>query len=101
MVTRQPGWSAPGASRAASLSEAMALCGDEAQAWVIGGAQLYAQALALADTTEVTEIDSDFEGDVFAPELGAKWEEVAREAHTSASGLNFSFATYRKKNAGV
>ena len=100
VVTRQPDWNAPGASRAASLSEAMALCGDQAQAWVIGGAQLYAQALALADTAEVTEIDSDFEGDVFAPELGAQWEEVAHEAHISASGLNFSFATYRNTQAG-
>ena len=100
VVTRRPDWNASGASRAASLSEAMALCGDQAQAWVIGGAQLYAQALALADTAEVTEIDSDFEGDVFAPELGAQWEEVARETHTSASGLTFSFATYHNTRAG-
>jgi dihydrofolate reductase len=101
VITRQPDWNTPGASRAASLSEAMALCGNQAQAWVIGGAQLYAQALALADTAEVTEIDSDFEGDAFAPELGTQWEEVAREAHTSASGLNFSFATYRRRKTGV
>ena len=100
VVSRQAGWTAPGASRAASLSEAVALCGTQPMAWVIGGAQLYAQALTIADTAEVTEIDSDFEGDVFAPKLGAQWEEVAREASTSAGGLNFSFATYRNKQAG-
>ena len=101
VVTRQADWNAPGATRAASLDEAVALCAAQPRAWVIGGAQLYAQALAAADTAEVTEIEADFEGDAFAPELGGHWREAAREAHTSASGLNFSFATYRKKNAGV
>ena len=100
VVTRQADWNAPGALRAASLQEAIALCAAQPRAWVIGGAQLYAQALALADTAEVTEIDADFEGDAFAPELGAQWEEMARESHASANGPGFSFATYRNTQAG-
>jgi dihydrofolate reductase len=100
VVTRQADWNAPGALRAASLDDAIALCAAQSRAWVIGGAQLYAQALAMADTAEVTEIDADFEGDAFAPEFGAKWEEIARASHTSANGLTFSFATYRNTEAG-
>lgn len=100
VVTRQAYWNAPGALRAASLDEAIALCAAQPRAWVIGGAQLYAQALALADTVEVTEIDTDFKGDAFAPELGAQWEETTRESHASENGLAFSFATYRNTQAG-
>lgn len=97
VVTRQPQWQAPGAERAGSLEAALALCaGDDApeQVWVIGGAQLYAQALAFARVAEVTEIDRDYEGDAFAPTLGRGWREARRAPHTSASGIPFSFVTY-------
>ncbi|TAG35408.1 MAG: dihydrofolate reductase [Polaromonas sp.] len=96
VVTRQAGWRAAGASVANSLQGAIAQCGNVAQVWVIGGAQIYAAAEPLADRIEVTQIAQDFEGDAFAPVLGARWVEVAREAHTSCSGLNFSFITYNK-----
>ena len=42
----------------------------------------------------VTEIDADFEGDAFAPKFGAQWTEIARDPHTSSTGLGFSFVTY-------
>jgi dihydrofolate reductase len=100
VVTRQPDWRADGALRAASLQEALALCGEAPQAWVTGGADLYRQALPLADTAEVTLIDADFEGDAHAPELGPDWREVARAPHISAGGLPFSFITYRKTPRG-
>ena len=96
VITRQPHWQAEGALRAATLEEAMALAGDAAQAWVTGGAEIYRLALPLADTVLVTEIDADYEGDTFAPELGPEWREVARERHSSAAGLGYSFVTLRK-----
>ena len=96
VVTRQPGWEAPGASVANSIEDSIGQCGNVAQAWVIGGAQIYAAAEPLADRIEVTEIAQDFEGDAFAPTLGAQWMEVARESHVSSNGLNFSFITYNK-----
>jgi dihydrofolate reductase len=95
VVTRQPDWKADGARRAASLADAIAMCGDKPQAWVIGGADIYHQALALAHTAEVTEIDADFEGDAKAPDFGAEWKELARQPHRSAAGLDYSFITYR------
>ena len=95
VVTRQPHWRADGALAAHSLQEACALCPAASNAWVIGGAEVYAQALALADSAVVTEIDADFEGDAFAPKFGSQWTEIARDLHTSPTGLNFSFVTYR------
>ncbi|MCM2252658.1 MAG: dihydrofolate reductase [Ramlibacter sp.] len=101
VVTRQAHWDAPGATRAASLPQALALCAGEARAWVIGGADVYAQALPLAHTAEVTEIDADFDGDAHAPRFGPEWRETARQRHRSANGLHYSFVTYHKGPPGA
>jgi dihydrofolate reductase len=95
VLTRHAEWQADGALRAASLEEAMGLCPAEAKVWVTGGADVYAQALPLASTAVVTEIEASFEGDAFAPRFDAAWTEVARERHVSATGLAFSFVHYR------
>ncbi|PIT73320.1 dihydrofolate reductase [Limnohabitans sp. G3-2] len=95
VITRQADWSADGASRAASIEEAMRLCGDVPDAWIMGGAEIYRQAEPLASTAVVTEIDADFDGDAFAPELGAAWQEIHRETHVGANGLPFSFVTFQ------
>ncbi len=97
VVTRQPDWQEAGAERAASLEAALALCPPDATAWVIGGAQLYAQALPLADRVEVTELHQAFDGDAHAPTLGPEWQEAAREAHTSTNGLGFSFVRFERQ----
>ena len=94
VVTRQAQWSAPGAETADSLQAAVAMCEPSAHAWVIGGADIYRQAVPLAQVAEVTEIDADFEGDAYAPQLGAGWTELAREEHTAAGGMRFAFVTY-------
>lgn len=94
VVTRQPGWQAEGARVAHSLPEALALCGKVTDAWIIGGAEIYRQALPLASTAVVTEIDASYDGDAFAPQFGPEWKETQRERHVSSTGLNFSFVTY-------
>ncbi len=96
VVTRQIDWRADGAVSANSLEAACAACPPDSTAWVIGGAELYAQALTLASTAVVTEIDADFEGDAFAPRFGSEWREVARETHLSSTGLGYSFVTHQK-----
>jgi dihydrofolate reductase len=95
VVTRQSGWQGEGARHAGSLPEALTLCPPDSDAWVIGGAEIYAQALQLAHSAVVTEIDADFEGDAFAPQFGPDWVEITRERHTSTTGLAFSFVTYQ------
>lgn len=95
VVTRQSDWQADGARRAGSIDEALRLCGDAPDAWIMGGAEIYRQAEPLASTAVVTEIDADFEGDAWAPTLGPGWTEMQRETHTAASGLGFAFVTYQ------
>jgi len=94
VVTRQSDWQAEGALRASSINEAMRLCGDVPDAWIMGGAEIYRQAEPLASTAVVTEIDADFEGDAFAPELGTGWTQIQRESHVAANGLPYSFVSF-------
>ena len=96
VVSRQPNWNEIGAQPAQSLREALQLCEQSPDVWVIGGAQLYALTEPLATTAVVTEIEQDFDGDAFAPTLGTDWRETARAHHVAASGLPFSFATYTR-----
>jgi dihydrofolate reductase len=96
VVTRQSDWQAQGAQAAASLQDALAHCSDAPDAWVIGGEQIYAQALPLAHSVVVTEIDLQVQGDAFAPELGSAWRERSRESHISATGLAYTFVNYQR-----
>jgi dihydrofolate reductase len=96
VVTRDPHWRGEGAHVAHSLQQARDLCPPGGDAWVIGGAEVYAQALPLARRVVVTEIDADFEGDAYAPALGADWHEVARESHVAGNGLRYAFVTYER-----
>ncbi|MBT2335237.1 dihydrofolate reductase [Variovorax paradoxus] len=100
VVTRQDDWKAEGAQRAGSLQEALSLC-EETQVpdvWIIGGAQIYAEAEPLAQEAVVTEIAHDYDGDAHAPELApSAWRETKRESHVSAKdGLHYSFVTYER-----
>lgn len=103
VITRQENWHETGAEPSKSLFEALSFCEQSNSGtkpapdhvWVIGGAQIYAQALPLAQRVLVTEIEADFEGDAHAPTLGPEWRETARERHTSTTGLTFSFVTYQ------
>jgi dihydrofolate reductase len=96
VVTRRPGFEAPGAHVAASLDAALALCAGEPAAFVIGGAQLYAAALPLADALELTEIHRDYDGDTrFPPFERADWREIERRPQSS-DGLRFDFVRYER-----
>ena len=85
-----------GALPAHSLREALLICEQAASAevWVIGGAQIYAQALPIAHQLVITEIDAAFDGDAFAPALDATWQETKREKLRSANGFDLCFVTY-------
>jgi dihydrofolate reductase len=101
VISRDAGWRATGALRAASLDEALGLCAGAPDVWVIGGAQIWALALARADSAQVTEIEIDVDGDTFAPHFGPQWQETARERHVSAQGVGYSFVTYQNTARGA
>ena len=96
VLTRNTDWNANGAQTAKNLREARQICEQSGRVWVIGGAEVYAQALPLADRLEITEIEAVFDGDAFAPVCSPRWRETARTRHTSSTGLAFSFVSYEK-----
>lgn len=80
VLTRDAGWSAPGAEVAQSVDEALALAGD-CEVAVIGGAEINALFLPLATRIELTEIAGHFDGDTVMPQPGPEWRETLREEH--------------------
>lgn len=98
IVTRNTHYKVEGAFIANSLQEAIALCGGDDEAFLIGGAELYQDGLKLSNKLYITEISLAVEGDAYFPEYQLEeWVESSREAHTSAQGLNFSYVTYNRK----
>lgn len=101
VVTRDPHWKAPGAERAASINAAISACRAAPQAFVIGGAQLFVDALPLADGLFVTEIDRDIEGDVVLPAFDpAAWVETSRAEQPPGGpeALPFAFVHYARRD---
>ena len=97
VISRRAGYEAPGASVAASVQAAIALCAGEPVAFVIGGAEIYAAALPLADGLVLTELDRDYEGDTRFPEWNrGEWRATRRQTHTAADGMRFDFVLYER-----
>ncbi|MCJ2182861.1 dihydrofolate reductase [Novosphingobium sp. 1949] len=80
VLTRDAAWQANGAEVVHSCEAALAAAGPGEVA-VIGGAQVYAQFLSLADRLELTEIHREYAGDTSFPIVDATWRETAREEH--------------------
>lgn len=99
VVTRQRDWNERGAERVGSLTEAIAVSENLSapEVWVMGGAQIYAEAEQFAERAIITEIHQDFDGDAFAPTFGSEWRETSRESQESTNGLSFSFVTLERE----
>ena len=98
VVTGNLAWRAEGAERAESLEDALRLLDHAPEACVVGGAELYAAALPLADELQLTEVDLDVDGDAFFPDWDrSAFEEVSREPHTAADGTRFAYVVYRRR----
>ena len=98
VITRNPDWQHEGVDTAGSLQQAADLAGD-GEVFVIGGAQIYTDALSLAARLIVTEIDADFACDAFFPAIDPTvWTEVSREPHHSDSqGFDYAFVIYHRR----
>jgi len=106
VVTRDPGFSHPGAVTAASFEQALALAQADAlqrgadDIAVIGGAEIYAHFLGLADRLEITEVHATPSGDTRFPAIDTDaWEQVARVRHEAGpdDSAAFSYVTYRRR----
>jgi dihydrofolate reductase len=101
VVTRDRGFRAPGAETAASLDEALDLAASAPRVYVIGGADIFALALPLADELLLTEIDAEFPADTFFPHWDRRrFTQTGREPHLSADGVRYAFTTYKKLTQG-
>ena len=96
IVTRNAAYAAEGCETARSLGDALAACnGTAEEVFVIGGAQIYAEALPLAQRLYLTEIGRDFPGDARFPACARRlWQEKSRERQNTSGGLEFDFAVY-------
>jgi dihydrofolate reductase len=96
VVTRNAQWAADGAEAVASLAAALASVADETQAFVIGGAELYQAALAVADELLLTEIARDFTGEVRFPQFDRRrFVEISRAPQHAAPPNDFDFDVVR------
>jgi dihydrofolate reductase len=95
VLTSDAGYLAGGAEVAATLDAALAAV--DGQTWVIGGGQVYTQALSRATRCEVTEVDVTLprdDGDVTAPVLDEHWMAEATDWQTSSTGLRYRLSSY-------
>ena len=108
VITRDTSFRAPGAVTTTSLANALAVATGDAlrrfatEIAVIGGAEIYAQSLDIADRLEVTEVHARPEGDTyFSPISAADWEEVARVRNSSGpdDSVDFSYVTYIRRKS--
>ncbi|MFC4554219.1 dihydrofolate reductase [Georgenia faecalis] len=100
VLSGDPDFTPEGAEVARSLEAALALL-DGTDAWICGGARVYADAMPYADVLVVTDIDLDVDGDCQAPEIGPEWTVVGMDPADGAwreakNGLRFRITTYRR-----
>lgn len=96
VLTRTPFWQAQGAEAVGSIDAALELLAGSVKAYVIGGAEIYALALPLANELVLTEIDADLCGDAFFPE----WHPASFVCTSREPRDGFSVVTYTR-NGGT
>lgn len=103
VLTHNVNFRPPGVKIAHSFREILKLAKSKDEIFVIGGADIYQQALGHTQRIYLTKIDADIKGDTFFPELLAReWREVSREAHKRNlnNPHNFTFVTLERKTHG-
>ena len=93
VITRDTNLAIEGCTVVHSLEEAVAMFDKSEEVFIIGGAQIYAQALAIADRIYLTVIDKEYEGDTSFPEIDySAWKEISREEYVRGEEFEHPFA---------
>lgn len=89
----------PGVQIARNLDDAYNLVASKAETYVIGGGEVFSQAIESVSRIIATEIDKEFDGDVYFPKLSDEWLEVSREfhAHDEKNKYDYFYVTYLKR----
>lgn len=102
IVSRQEGYSVEGCSVAKSLEEAIEMAKQDSEVFIIGGGEIYQQALSIADRIYLTRVHASYPGDVFFPEIDFKeWdtESVTKGMPANTDGPGYTFVNLvRNKN---
>jgi dihydrofolate reductase len=97
VLTSDPEWSAEGAHRAGDVAEVL---DAHSTVWVIGGGVVYAAFLPHADRLVVTDVDTQVEGDTWAPAIGPEWRRLSRTPDegwsVSTTGLRYAVSEYAR-----
>lgn len=100
IITRDTTYAVENATVTHSINEALLFAKDDPQPFIIGGGEIYAQSMGIADRIELTRVHHVFEADTFFPEIDFNiWKEVAREDHfkDEKHPYDFSYITYERK----
>lgn len=102
VITRDPYYIATGTIISHSIEEALSTAQDidaESEVFIIGGGQIYTQAIQYCDRLYITEVAAQIEGDTYFPEYdAAEWKEVSRESHKAdeKNDHDFDFVLYER-----
>ena len=101
IITRQPNYQAPqGCVVVSSLEKAMELCPANEEAFVIGGGEIYQQAINIVDKIDVTRVHTSIDADTFFPEIDTNiWKLVFEEFHPKDEkhAFDFTFLTFVRR----
>jgi dihydrofolate reductase len=98
VITRDASRSSPGVDFVPSLAAAIALVSDAEQVFIIGGAQIYQEALPIADAVIATEVHADIDGDAFFAILDSDhWIETSRSPQQPENGLAYDLVEYQRR----
>jgi dihydrofolate reductase len=100
VLTRDQQYNNPGIDVANSLQDVLTYCRDEREIFIIGGANIYQQALPLAQRVLLTRVHATIDGDAFFPELpSTEWELVSQEKHNKDEkhAYDYTFEVWEKK----
>ena len=100
VITKQKDFEREGVDVVHSLEAALELCSEEKEVFIIGGGQIYKQALPITDKIELTRVHGSFDADAFFPEINpSNWKLIASEKHLKDEkhAYDFTYLTYLKK----
>jgi dihydrofolate reductase len=98
VISRDGSKAAQGAEFVTSLAEALKRLSPNEHAYIIGGAQIYQQALPLVDHVVATEVKAVVEGDAFFAALDtSQWKEVSRVSQPPENGLAYDIVQYDRR----
>ena len=100
VVTRNKDYSAEGIEVFSSIEDALDVCREDLQTFIIGGGEIYSQTINVVDKIELTRVYKDYQGDAFFPDIPMDKFELTNESVNyldDDSNTKYSFLTYIKK----